>query len=172
MDNVVFSSQKATRLVKHDFPFINPCWLLLITFLTLMCLKTASRRTCSITFPWIPDWFMLGEDPWRSFGPTSPAQVTEADQSVNPQILMCFLTGILTFAFSQTTVIFPSCHNLSKTVENGSAMTPPARSRITPGPTDLQNLNAPLPNLTLPRLNLHCSRLVAEAWDSWSKIFQ
>lgn len=26
------ASQKATRLVNHEFPFVNPCWLLMITF--------------------------------------------------------------------------------------------------------------------------------------------
>ena len=34
------TSQKATRSVKHAFPLVNPCWLLLITFFSSTCLET------------------------------------------------------------------------------------------------------------------------------------
>lgn len=39
------------RLVKHDISFINPRWLLLITFLSFMFFDFVSRRIFSITFP-------------------------------------------------------------------------------------------------------------------------
>lgn len=46
----VISSQNVVRLVKHDFPWVDPCGILQITFLSFMCLLTASRIICSITF--------------------------------------------------------------------------------------------------------------------------
>ena len=45
------SCLKATRLVKHDFPLVNPCWLLLITFFPSIFPKITSRICCSIIFP-------------------------------------------------------------------------------------------------------------------------
>lgn len=36
-----------------DFPFINPCWLLLTIFLSCPCLEMTARRICSITYPGI-----------------------------------------------------------------------------------------------------------------------
>lgn len=46
-----FSHQASplTRPIMHNFTFINPCWLLLITFLFFKCLETVSRIICSIT---------------------------------------------------------------------------------------------------------------------------
>jgi len=41
----------AVRLVKHDFPLVKPCWLPLMTLLSLICLEKAPRTSCSITFP-------------------------------------------------------------------------------------------------------------------------
>lgn len=43
----VISSQKVVRLVKHGFPLVNPCWLLLITFFSSTCLEMTTRMTCS-----------------------------------------------------------------------------------------------------------------------------
>lgn len=46
----VISSHKAVRLFRHDFPFITPCWLIPVTFLSFIRLEMASRRICTITF--------------------------------------------------------------------------------------------------------------------------
>lgn len=35
--------QKATTLVKHCFHFVNPCWLLTITFFSFTCLQIIPR---------------------------------------------------------------------------------------------------------------------------------
>lgn len=48
----VTSLSRVSTLVKHDFPFIKPSWLLSLTFLSSMCLETVSRISCSTTFPW------------------------------------------------------------------------------------------------------------------------
>lgn len=37
-------------LVKHEFPLVNPCWLLPMIFFLLMCLAVVSRISCFITF--------------------------------------------------------------------------------------------------------------------------
>lgn len=37
------------KLINCDFPLVNPCWLLLMTFLFFMCLEVVSRISCSIT---------------------------------------------------------------------------------------------------------------------------
>lgn len=29
----------SVKLIKHDFPFLNPCWLYLMTCLSFMCLE-------------------------------------------------------------------------------------------------------------------------------------
>ena len=50
---VMISQKIYTRLVKHDFPFMNPYGLPLTTFfsyLLLFCLERVSRTSCSITF--------------------------------------------------------------------------------------------------------------------------
>ncbi|KAK4811044.1 hypothetical protein QYF61_015748 [Mycteria americana] len=39
------------RLVKQDLPFLNPCWLGLITWVSCTCCVMAFKMTCSITFP-------------------------------------------------------------------------------------------------------------------------
>lgn len=39
-------------VVRHDFPFVKPCWLIQITFLSI-CLQMAPMRICSLTFPGI-----------------------------------------------------------------------------------------------------------------------
>lgn len=41
-DKLVVSLQKAVRLVKHDFPFINPRWLLPMTFLSYVWKRFAA----------------------------------------------------------------------------------------------------------------------------------
>lgn len=46
---LVMTSWKGNRLVEHDFPFVNLCWLPLIAF-SSNCLEVASRTSCSITF--------------------------------------------------------------------------------------------------------------------------
>lgn len=43
---VVISSQ-VIRLVKHDFLFVNPCWLHLMTFSSFMYPEAVSRISCS-----------------------------------------------------------------------------------------------------------------------------
>lgn len=42
--------EKVIRLVKYDFPFVNPYWLLPIVFFSLS-LKSISSINCSITLP-------------------------------------------------------------------------------------------------------------------------
>lgn len=36
--------------VKHKSPLLNPCWLFLSIFLSVLCLKMVSERFCSIIF--------------------------------------------------------------------------------------------------------------------------
>ena len=49
LNQPVTTSQEVTRLVKHDFPLVNPCRLLLITF-SFICVEKTFRISCSITF--------------------------------------------------------------------------------------------------------------------------
>lgn len=42
--------QPAITLVRHNFAFINPYWLLVVTFLSVMLLEKISRRICSTTY--------------------------------------------------------------------------------------------------------------------------
>lgn len=43
--------EKVIMLVKYDFPFVNPYWLLPVSFLFSMCLKSISSINCSMTLP-------------------------------------------------------------------------------------------------------------------------
>lgn len=45
------TTQKAIGAVKHDFPFINPCWVFPATSLSLMCFEMFSSSIYSIIFP-------------------------------------------------------------------------------------------------------------------------
>lgn len=45
-------------LVKHDFALVKPCWLLLMTLLSLICLEMAPRISCSIIFLGISQGFI------------------------------------------------------------------------------------------------------------------
>ena len=47
----VFLSLQATRLGQAQFASDNPCWLFPVTSWSFMWIDTASRRTCSLTFP-------------------------------------------------------------------------------------------------------------------------
>lgn len=51
----VISLQKAVRLVRHDQPLINPCWLVPVIVLSFICPETASKRTQLIIF-FRPKW--------------------------------------------------------------------------------------------------------------------
>jgi len=46
----VVSLYKVIRLVRHNQPLVNPCWLLPVTFTSFMCLEIASRRMCCPVF--------------------------------------------------------------------------------------------------------------------------
>lgn len=50
--------KKAVKLARHNLPFVNLCWMLLVTFLTFVCLEMASRWICCITFP-VVSWILL-----------------------------------------------------------------------------------------------------------------
>lgn len=50
LSTTVITSQKAIRLARWHFSFINSCWLHPGRFLFFTCLEMLSRITCSITF--------------------------------------------------------------------------------------------------------------------------
>lgn len=50
---LVILSPKAMILIRHDFQFLNPCWLFQITLMSLIDLETFLRAMCSILFPGI-----------------------------------------------------------------------------------------------------------------------
>lgn len=109
------------KLVEHDFPWVKLCWLLLIIFSFLMCLKTVSRLSFSITFPGtevrqISLWF-----PGSSF--------------------LSFLKIGVTYVFLQSLGTSSSYHHQCKIIESGFAMTSTSslssRGCIPLGPIDL-----------------------------------
>ncbi|KAK4829247.1 hypothetical protein QYF61_002533 [Mycteria americana] len=51
IDDILTPSYKATRLIRQDLSLVRPCWLSRMTSLSSMCLRIASRRTCSMIFP-------------------------------------------------------------------------------------------------------------------------
>lgn len=87
----VTSLYKFIKLIKHDFPFVNPYWLLLIIFMYLMCLKLAPSISYSITFPGIKMNLIDLQFPWSSFLPL-------------------FKIGV-TFVFFQSSGTSPSCYD-------------------------------------------------------------
>jgi len=43
--------KRAVRLMRHDFPFLNRCWLLSVAFLPVMCLEMELNPLKAITLP-------------------------------------------------------------------------------------------------------------------------
>jgi len=113
---LVTPSWKATRLVRQNLLLVKPRWLSRITFLSSMCLRIASRRICSMTFP--------------------GTEVRLAGQS-----FLLFLKMGTMFPFSHSPGTSPDSHDLSNIMESGLG-TASASSLRTPGcissgPTDL-----------------------------------
>lgn len=47
----IYTTVESISLVRHDFPFIKPCWLLQIMFSSFMCLEMVSRIIFPFIFP-------------------------------------------------------------------------------------------------------------------------
>lgn len=146
------------KLVKHDLQLVKPCWLLVIIFLSLMCLGIVSRISCSIVFPGI----MVTDHPvvsWLLF--TLLALLEYWDD-------ICILP-----VFGSS----PSCHDWSKSINNGLAMSSDSPlsicESIPSGPMDLRmprllkySLSwSPSTKGTCSLFQSFCS--VSETWDSW-----
>lgn len=95
--------QKAIGSVKHDFPFIDPCWLFLATSLSLMCFKMVSSSIYSIIFPGIEV---------RLAGLLFPG----------PFFLPSLKTGGA-FTFFQCLSTSPDHNKILKTIKNGIRLT-------------------------------------------------
>lgn len=95
--------QKAIGSVKHDFPFIDPCWLFLATSLSLMCFQMVSSSIYSIIFPGIEV---------RLAGLLFPG----------PFFLPSLKTGGA-FTFFQCLSTSPDHNKILKTIKNGTRLT-------------------------------------------------
>ena len=94
------TSQKAIRWVKHDIPFMNPCWLLLIILFP------------SIAWSWNPEPIVLSRS-WDG---------SEADWPVIPtSYFLPFLKAGVTLAFLQLSGTFSVFLDLSKMVTSASS---------------------------------------------------
>jgi len=121
----VMTSQRATRLVKHDFPLVNPCWLLLTIFL-------------------------LGDDIQNKLFYQLPRHGCEADWPVVFQLLLLasFLKSGVTVVFFQSLGTYPVLHGLSKMIESSSVSSLSTCAWIPSGHIDLCVLSLPRQSLT------------------------
>ena len=126
------TSQKDTRLVKHDFSLVNSCWLLLITSFSSNCLEMTSRISCSTMFLWTKV---------RLTGLQFPSSFLQL-------LLLALSEDWSDMGFPQSPVL----HGLSKMTKRGLAV-PSAKSLSTHGciplgPMDLCALILPRRSLT------------------------
>lgn len=90
-------------LVRHDFPFTNPRCLLLIPFLSLICLEAVSKRICSIALAWIE---------LKMTGLLFPGS-----------FFLSVLKTRVTFGFLQSLGTSPDLHDISEIIMGGFTMT-------------------------------------------------
>jgi len=127
-------------LVRHHFPFLNPYWLLLIIFFSLMCLGTFSRICCSIAFP---------ETKMKLF----------SLYFLRFSFLPFKKTGVA-FAFLQSWGTSPCCHEWIKSdlaVLSASSLS--SHGYIPSGSVDLHSLclSTSLPDLFPTKIHLPCT---------------
>lgn len=101
----VISSEKTIALVRNGLPLVNPRWLFAVTFSSFMCLDSASRRICYITFPWTQVRLTALQFPTSSFH---------------------FLKMDVTFPIFQSSGISSDFHGLSKMMSEASQWQDPA----------------------------------------------